>query len=113
MPFLPRPERKPSKTGQNNNKSKRDPFYHTSKWTKTSKAHRIKFPYCEDCKENGLTVLADITDHDIPRGVGGSDYDKRNHRSMCKSCHNKKRGRESHGYVAPYQLNDKGEKIPL
>ena len=49
-------------------------------------------PLCEDCADNGITVVVDEVDHIIP--INGKNdrllLDAENLRSRCKACHTRK-----------------------
>lgn len=48
-------------------------------------------------------LVADMVDHVIPIEIGGALLDERNLQAMNNmSCHQRKRGKERHGYVEPY-----------
>lgn len=79
-------------------------FYHSTTWRKRSRIYRANNPLCEVCERSP----AKVTDHIVPieadeRGYpkpsGGAPYDERNHMAMCHSCHNRKRGKEAHGFA--------------
>lgn len=72
---------------------------------------------CEVCK----VKPAKVTDHIIPMvgderqmptSEGGSPWREENHMSMCHTCHNRKRGKEGHGFVIEYIQKPDG-KVPV
>ena len=66
-----------------------------SKWRTSSKAYLREHPLCEICKRNGKYVQATVVDHIKPhRGDNKLFWDKSNWQSLCKSCHDKKTGKE-------------------
>ncbi|MEM9685350.1 MAG: HNH endonuclease [Bacteroidota bacterium] len=77
-------------------------FYNSSRWRKFSKSYRDKHPLCLICKKEGRVGPADVVDH--IKGLGylldnGLDpYDEGECQSLCHPCHNKKSGRQAHGY---------------
>lgn len=102
MPYKPKklkrqwvPERKPFK---NLNSEKNKKTYGSWKWRKFSKEYKERNPLCVKCKEVGITSATEVTDHIERVNLGGDVYDERNLQPLCKSCHNKKSGREAHGY---------------
>ncbi|MEE1110357.1 MAG: HNH endonuclease signature motif containing protein, partial [Lachnospiraceae bacterium] len=53
--------------------------------------HRL----CEECLKEGRYVKATVVDHVVPhRGDPTLFWDRSNWRGLCKSCHDKKTGRE-------------------
>lgn len=88
-------------------------LYKTNRHRNASARHRMKYPYCYTCQEQGITTLADMMDHVIPVNVGGDPWDRRNRMSMCHNCHNSKRGKEAHGYCEAWELNEENNKIPV
>lgn len=68
-------------------------LYNDPKWRRYSQGFRQKNPLCvnyDDCHG-----FAELVDHIKPVNEGGEFWDKLNHQSMCQSCHNRKRQRES------------------
>lgn len=63
--------------------------YHTSRWTKESKAFRYK-KICFYCKEKGIVTEAQCTDHKVPPEVYGDFWDKSNWVPSCTKCNNEK-----------------------
>ena len=50
---------------------------------------------CEECLKEGRYVKATVVDHVVPhRGDPTLFWDRSNWRGLCKSCHDKKTGRE-------------------
>lgn len=81
--------------------------YGSAAWRKASAAYfRGK-----GCSHPGCPVLAELTDHIIPIGQGGAQWDRRNWQPMCKKHHDRKRGREAHGHVEEYVETEHG-RIP-
>ena len=59
--------------------------------SKYCEAHRL----CEECLKEGRYVKATVVDHVVPhRGDPTLFWDRSNWRGLCKSCHDKKTGRE-------------------
>lgn len=77
-------------------------FYNSWKWRKFAKMFREKNPYCAHCDAEGLVGPANVCDHIqglnflLSKGMNPLDADEC--QSLCHPCHNKKSGRESHGY---------------
>lgn len=69
---------------------KRDPFYHTARWRRTSRLFLQNNPLCILCRERGITEASAISDHIIPKDVCDNPYDIRNLQPLCKKCHAKK-----------------------
>lgn len=67
-----------------------DPFYHSKEWIACRTAHRIAYPFCKQCEREGA-----VTDHIIPRSQGGEDFNWSNLQTLCRSCDQIKRGKES------------------
>jgi len=68
----------------------RDPFYHTARWTRESRAFRQQNPLCAHCRINGFIVPSEVTDHKVPKNVCKDPWDKNNWEAICKKCHAKK-----------------------
>ena len=65
------------------------------RWQKASKQFLAAYPLCEECMKEGRYVKATVVDHIQPhRGDRTLFWDQSNWRSLCKSCHDKKTGRE-------------------
>jgi 5-methylcytosine-specific restriction protein A len=83
-----------------------------SRWRRYARMFRLYYPLCGDrplgtpspdseCARLGKLTPAYVVDHIVPT-VGRHDpqfYDSRNHQSLCESCHQAKRWRESRGLV--------------
>ena len=103
---------------QPGNKGENAKRYNNDKWRKLSRrtriAHNIKTEGygCEVCYHaNIMTDVLDrkgVCDHLIPVNAGGAFWDKRNHMSMCNSCHNIKRGYEKGGLGVAVSPGKKG-----
>ena len=72
---------------------------------------------CESCVYGGKIVshASMPVDHIIKiEGVGGAKIDYRNLQLICNTCHSRKSGMESHKPIlVDFELNEKGEKIPI
>lgn len=93
--WVPNRKREPF---QNLNSEKNKKIYNNRKWRKFSKNYKEKNPFCVKCKEKGLIVASEVTDHIERVNTGGDVYDESNLQALCKSCHNSKSGKEAHGY---------------
>lgn len=93
-------------------KSTADKRYKTEWWKQYSVAFRIANPECIECKRKGISTPPDLTDHVIRVNDGGSFEDQRNHQAMCRPCHKIKSDKERNGLTLPYELNERGDKIP-
>ena len=68
---------------------------YNKRWQRESKTFLKSHPLCEECKKNGRYVQATVVDHIVPhRGDQKLFWDRENWRALCKSCHDKKTGRE-------------------
>ena len=73
------------------------------KWQRASKAYLRKHPLCAECERNGQFVVATVVDHIVPhRGDQHLFWDENNWRPLCKSCHDRKTGREDSRPVYHY-----------
>lgn len=68
------------------NRPRSNDLYHTSRWTKESRAFRRSYPLCEHCKKEGKIVPADVTDHIIPFPVCPDFWDMNNWQALCNRC---------------------------
>ena len=64
--------------------------YHTSRWTRLSRAWRMTHPLCEECKRNGIIKAGEVTDHIIPWPVCQDFYDENNLQTLCEDCNHAK-----------------------
>ena len=64
--------------------------YHTSRWTRLSRAWRMMHPLCEECKRRGIIKAGEVTDHIIPWPVCQDFYDENNLQTLCKDCNHAK-----------------------
>jgi 5-methylcytosine-specific restriction protein A len=65
-------------------------FYHTSQWTKESKAFREANPLCRPCQEEGIIYPAEMVDHIIPLEICKDPWDHNNWQPICRKHNNKK-----------------------
>lgn len=68
--------------------------YHTSRWTRLSRAWRMMHPLCEECKRHGIIKAGEVTDHIIPWPVCQDFYDENNLQTLCKDCNHAKGQRD-------------------
>ena len=71
-----------------------DPFYSSRTWRRIRSVCLTRHPLCAECLRNGITTVATVVDHIVPRRAGGGDYDVNNLQSLCVSCHNSKTSKE-------------------
>ncbi|WP_420401359.1 HNH endonuclease [Flagellimonas sp.] len=111
MPYRPEKKKRPWRDDYKPFQSVREDhsFYNSRKWRKTSTAYREKNPFCVKCQEEGRITQAEVTDHIVRIKDGGEPYDERNLQALCKSCHNRKSGKEAHGYK---EKGGRGSKHP-
>ena len=64
--------------------------YHTSRWTRLSRAWRMMHPLCEECKRHGIIKAGEVTDHIIPWPVCQDFYDENNLQTLCEDCNHAK-----------------------
>jgi len=73
-------------------------FYNSRSWREFSRTFRDKNPFCVKCQSKGIVRQSDVADHIIRIKDGGTKFDEGNLQALCHSCHNRKSGKESHGY---------------
>jgi len=63
-------------------------LYHTSRWTRLSRAYRAEHPLCAECLKAGVIKEAEVVDHKTPWPVCGTDgfFDRANLQSLCQTC---------------------------
>ena len=72
----------------------RDPFYHTTRWKKESRAFREANPLCAECAREGLTGPAEVTDHIVPKDICRDPWDWKNWQGLCKKHHVRKAAKD-------------------
>ena len=107
------PVARPQRTLRMPEERNKDKRYSTAQWRGYSKRLRGTNPVCYLCgrlyQAHELSV-----DHVIPISMGGSFWDKDNHRSVCQQCHSIKTRKESTGVpMHDWTLNDQGERVPV
>lgn len=70
--------------------------YNSPRWRADRRLHLQEEPLCRICVSKGLTVEATVSDHVNPVRTGGDPWDRKNRQSLCKTCHDRKSGREGH-----------------
>lgn len=64
------------------------------RWREIREIQLSKFPYCEDCEEEGITKFATEVDH---RDGDATNDDPSNYQSLCKPHHSRKTRLETIG----------------
>ena len=66
--------------------------YHTSRWTKLSRAIREERPLCAECQRRGILRPATCVDHLTPWPICGESgfFDRANLQPLCDDCNNRK-----------------------
>lgn len=68
---------------------------YNSRWYKARKQFLLKHPLCEECKNEGVVIAAEVVDHVIPhKGDEKLFWDESNWQALCKHCHDKKTAKE-------------------
>lgn len=79
--------------------------YHTSRWTKLSRAYRIMHPLCENCRKNGIIEPATCVDHIVPWPLCADQFfDERNLQALCDKCNHDK-GQRDKKIIAEWKRN--------
>lgn len=76
--------------------------YHSNRWTVASRKFREANPLCVKCKEKGLVVPSEVTDHVLPVEVCGNFWDRKNWQALCRKC-NIDKGNEDKKLIAKYR----------
>lgn len=72
---------------------------YTHRWQKNSKARLKRYPLCAICLSQERVTEATVTDHIVPhKGDKEKFWDRDNHQSLCKACHDTKTATEDGGY---------------
>ncbi len=72
------------------------------KWQQYTKTRLYFNPLCVICLVRGLLVTATLTDHIIPHKRDMNIFwDRNNHQSLCKPCHDHKTATEDGGFGRP------------
>ncbi|WP_303180622.1 HNH endonuclease signature motif containing protein [uncultured Butyricimonas sp.] len=96
MPIKPKPQKRPWVPERvPNDKMQRRvrsaPEYHTSRWTKESRAFRAEHPLCKLCEAEGIIHESEVVDHVIPFPLCGDFWNKENWQAICQR-HNIEKG---------------------
>lgn len=83
-----------NKPGGGYNRDRSSELYHTSRWTRLSRAFRAMHPLCEECKKRGIIKSAEVVDHVIPYPICEDFFDTNNLQSLCSDCNVTKGNRD-------------------
>jgi 5-methylcytosine-specific restriction protein A len=78
-------------------------FYNNYKWRKFRSGFLRRHPLCElYCKDEGIVSAATVVDHKEQSGEAAKGWDLNNlkdehYNAACKSCHDKRSGKQRHG----------------
>ena len=65
--------------------------YHTSKWTRLSRAFRAEHPICAECWRKGIIKPSTCVDHIIPWPICADRFfDRSNLQALCDECNHLK-----------------------
>lgn len=67
-------------------REKSDDLYHTPRWTRLSRAFRVRHPLCAECQRNGKLVPSTCVDHIIPFPMCVDFFDETNLQALCNEC---------------------------
>lgn len=81
--------------------------YQDPVWRKES----ARFRAGKKCENPRCIGMAQMVDHRIRVKDGGAMFDRRNWAALCNPCHNRKRGKEAHGYIEEWVETPHG-RIP-
>lgn len=82
-----------------------DDLYHTSRWTRLSRAWRKSHPLCEECRRKGLIVAGEVTDHIVPFPICQSYFfDEYNLQTLCAKC-NEEKGQRDKEVIRKWKLS--------
>lgn len=76
--------------------------YHTSRWTKESRAFRAVHPLCVMCEKKGLIAASEVVDHIVPYPVCSDFWDVNNWQALCKK-HNAEKGNKDKKLIAEFK----------
>lgn len=106
-PISPCPEYQPCpkhkaqpRHGRDNKTAEERAFYDSPRWRRLALECKQEEPLCRNCAASGRVALAEISDHIVPLRMGGARWDKSNIQSLCRTCDQQKRNRESRGFLA-------------
>ena len=82
-----------------------DDLYHTSRWSRLSRAWRRAHPLCEECRRKGMIVAGEVTDHIVPFPICRSYfYDESNLQTLCAKC-NEAKGQRDKEVIREWKLS--------
>lgn len=116
---LPPPKRKAYLPDKRQAPSKATGNHNLPRWKRYSTQYRKANPFCEVCKASGKITDASpgdkkgVLDHIITTSAGGAMWDARNHMTMCKQCHDRKRRKEKDELILVPTLIGNGGLIPM
>ena len=58
------------------------------KWRDVRDLYIKENPLCEDCRDKGITKMANVVHHIVELSRGGAKYAFGNLKSLCTACHN-------------------------
>lgn len=76
--------------------------YHTSRWTRESRAYRASNPLCVMCQKEGIIHESEVVDHVIPFPVCSDFFDQNNWQALCKK-HNAEKGNKDKKVIAEFK----------
>lgn len=85
---------KPDRSDGKYHRERSDDLYHSTRWTKVSRAWRAAHPLCAECQRNGILKAGEVTDHVIPFPVCKDFFDEKNFQTLCQDCNNAKGQRD-------------------
>ena len=86
-----------------------DEPYHSSRWTRLSKAFRERHPLCAECEKKGIVKEAECVDHIIPWPVCKDFFDPGNLQSLCAEC-NMLKGIRDRELIKRWKLSNKASR---
>jgi len=100
LPWDPPP--RPSPFPKNTSRAQPGAPYHTSRWTKLSRAIRAEQPLCAECQRRGIIRPATCVDHITPWPICGESgfFDRANLQPLCDECNNLKGIRDKPQIIA-------------
>ena len=95
MPTLPKHRKKPWIVKKKQSQWGTDhEIYNSGRWRRLRLIQLNKEPLCAIHKQRDEIVAATVVDHIIAIQDGGKAWNEDNLQSLCKSCHNRKSGKE-------------------
>jgi 5-methylcytosine-specific restriction endonuclease McrA len=75
-------------------------LYKTARWQRLRDIQLQLKPLCEDCKDKGLTMQAEVVHHIVPHKGDLTLFYTSKLQSLCKSCHDGiTQQRERYGFI--------------